>query len=95
MVTAREAAKLAHKLGELLALRVVLVLLADLDPRALLEDAVAGINALLDDVPCGSSARAQGAPSAAAAAARGRGGRGGRGRYRRASRASTSLNEET
>ena len=50
MVSACEPAVLAHKLGQLLEFRVVLVLLADLDPGPLLEEAVASLDALLDHV---------------------------------------------
>ena len=50
VVSAREAAKFAHELAQLLTLRVILVFFADLDPRALLEEAVAGVDALLNDM---------------------------------------------
>lgn len=50
VVSARQSAILADKLGELLAIRMVVVLLADLDPRTLFELAVASVDTLLDHV---------------------------------------------
>jgi len=58
VVSAREPAVLANKLGQLMELGVILVLLADLDPGPLLEVAVARLDALLDHVSVELRARA-------------------------------------
>ena len=60
VISAGESAILAHKLGELLALGVVLIVLTNLDPCTLLEFAVTRVDTLLDHVSIQRDARAHG-----------------------------------
>lgn len=59
VISAREPAKFAHEFTQLLALRVILVFFADLYPRALLEEAVAGVHTLLNHMAVELPARCQ------------------------------------